>query len=83
VKNHIKGANLIQLISPTPPTIKQTKKGNKMASKNNIVISALADLWTKDILGLIKSGKHKEAISIGVKMGLKKKDILETIKEWK
>ena len=22
-----KGANLIQLISPTPPTIKQTKKG--------------------------------------------------------
>ena len=56
----------------------QTNKGNKMASKNNIVISALADLWTKDILGLIKVGKHKEAVSIGVKMGLKKKDILET-----
>jgi len=54
-----------------------------MASKHKIVISALADLWTKDILGLIKSGKHKEAISIGVKMGFKKKDILETIKEWK
>ena len=54
-----------------------------MTSKNNIVISALADLWTKDILGLIKSGKHKEAISIGVKMGLKKKDILDTIKECK
>ena len=52
-----------------------------MASKNNIVISALADLWTKDILGLIKSGKHKEAISIGVKMGLKKKDILDIIVE--
>ena len=81
MKNHIKGANLIQLISPTPQ--KQTNKGNKMASKNNIVISALADLWTKDILGLIKVGKHKEAISIGVKMGLKKKDILETIKECK
>ena len=52
-----------------------------MASKNNIVISALADLWTKDILGLIKSGKHKEAISIGVKMGLKKKDLLDIIVE--
>ena len=54
-----------------------------MVSKHNIVISALADLWTKDILGLIKVGKHKEAISIGVKMGLKKKDILDTIKECK
>jgi len=54
-----------------------------MASKNNIVISALADLWTKDILGLIESGKHKEAISIGVKMGLKKKYLLDIIKEWK
>ena len=54
-----------------------------MVRKHKIVISALADLWTKDILGLIKSGKHKEAISIGVKMGLKKKDILDTIKEWK
>ena len=54
-----------------------------MVSKHKIVISALADLWTKDILGLIKVGKHKEAISIGVKMGLKKKDILETIKECK
>jgi len=53
-----------------------------MVSKHKIVISALADLWTKDILGLIKGGKHKEAISIGVKMGLKKKDVLETIKEW-
>ena len=54
-----------------------------MVSKHKIVISALADLWTKDILGLIKRGKHKEAISIGVKMGLKKKDVLDTIKEWK
>ena len=62
-----------------------------MASKNKIVMSALADLWTKDILELIKRCKHKEAISIGVKMGLKKKDVLETIedangktiKEWK
>ena len=52
-----------------------------MVSKHKIVISALADLWTKDILGLIKSGKHKEAISIGVKMGLKKKDILDIIVE--
>ena len=33
VKNHIKGANLIQLISPTPPTIKQTNtnKGVNMS----------------------------------------------------
>ena len=54
-----------------------------MASKHKIVISALADLWTKDILGLIKSGKHKEAVSIGVKMGLKKKYLLDIIKEWK
>ena len=54
-----------------------------MVRKHKIVISALADLWTKDILELIKSGKHKEAISIGVKMGLKKKDISDTIKEWK
>ena len=54
-----------------------------MASKNKIVMSALADLWTKDILGLIKSGKHKEAVSIGVKMGLKKKYLLDIIKEWK
>ena len=54
-----------------------------MVSKHKIVISALADLWTKDILGLIKVGKHKEAVSIGVKMGLKKKDFLETIKECK
>ena len=52
-----------------------------MVSKHNIVISALADLWTKDILGLIKRGKHKEAISIGVKMGLKKKDLLDIIVE--
>ena len=52
-----------------------------MASKHKIVISALADLWTKDILGLIKVGKHKEAISIGVKMGLKKKDLLDIIVE--
>ena len=52
-----------------------------MASKHKIVISALADLWTKDILGLIKRGKHKEAISIGVKMGLKKKDLLDIIVE--
>ena len=54
-----------------------------MASKHKIVISALADLWTKDILGLIKRGKHKEAISIGVKMGLKKKEILDIIKHEK
>jgi len=54
-----------------------------MASKHKIVISALADLWTKDILGLIKSGKHKEAISVGVKMGIKKNDILEVVKFWK
>ena len=54
-----------------------------MVSKNNIVISALADLWSRDIFKLIKVGKHKEAVSIGVKMGLKKKDILDTIKEWK
>ena len=54
-----------------------------MISKHNIVISALADLWTKDILGLIKVGKHKEAISIGVKMGLKKKDVKAVIKGWK
>ena len=60
----------------------QTNKGNKMASKNNIVISALADLWCRDILGLIESGKHKDAISIGVKMGLKKKYLLDIIKEW-
>ena len=46
-------------------------------------MSALADLWTKDILGLIKSGKHKEAISVGVKMGIKKNDILEVVKFWK
>ena len=34
-----------------------------------------------DILRLIRSDKLKEAVSIGVKMGLKKKDILDTIKE--
>jgi len=54
-----------------------------MVSKHKIVMSALADLWTKDILGLIKSGKHKEAISVGVKMGIKKNDILEVVKFWK
>ena len=54
-----------------------------MVSKHDIVISSLADLWSKGILGLIKSGKHKEAVSVGVKMGLKKKDILEVVKFWK
>ena len=53
-----------------------------MVSKHKIVISALADLWCRDILGLIKRGKHKEAISIGVKMGLNKKYLLDIIKEW-
>ena len=54
-----------------------------MVSKHKIVMSALADFWTKDIIGLIKSGKHKEAISVGVKMGIKKNDILEVVKFWK
>jgi hypothetical protein len=53
-----------------------------MVSKHKIVMSALADLWCRDILGLIESGKHKDAISIGVKMGLEKKYLLDIIKEW-
>ena len=39
MQNYIKGANLIQLISPTPPTIKQTKKGvNNMICYENVNI---------------------------------------------
>jgi len=54
-----------------------------MVSKHKIVISALADLFTKDIIDLIRLGKHKEVMSIGLKMGFKKKTILSIIKEWK
>jgi len=54
----------------------------RMVNKHKIVISALADLWCRDILGLIESGKYKDAISIGVKMGLEKKYLLDIIKEW-
>ena len=52
-------------------------------NKNKIVMSALADLWTRDILELVESGKHKQAINIGVKMGLSKKYVKNVVKWWK
>tara|TARA_E500000318_G_scaffold83438_4_gene79101 strand:- start:639 stop:803 length:165 start_codon:yes stop_codon:yes gene_type:complete len=51
--------------------------------KNDIVIDMLADLWTNDIIDLVCKGKHKEAISVGVKMGLTKKYIKQIIKDYK
>jgi hypothetical protein len=47
------------------------------------VENMLADLWTNDIIDLICKGKHKEAISVGVKMGLTKKYIKQIIKDYK
>ena len=51
--------------------------------QNDIVTDMLADLWTKDIIDLISKNKHKEAISVGVKMGLTKKYVKQIIKEYK
>ena len=51
--------------------------------KQDIVINMLADLWTNDIIDLVCKGKHKEAISVGVKMGLTKKYIKQIIKDYK
>ena len=50
---------------------------------DDIVENMLADLWTRDILDLISKGKNKEAISVGVKMGLTKKYVKQIIKEYK
>ena len=47
------------------------------------ITNMLADLWTKDILDLVKKGKHKEAIIVGVKMGLSKKEVKKIIKDYK
>jgi len=52
-------------------------------NKHEIMMSSLTDLWTRDILGLIKSGKYKEAISIGTKMGLSKKYVKNVVKWWR
>jgi hypothetical protein len=55
-----------------------------MISKHKkIVISALADLWARDLFSLVKRGMYKEAISSGVLRGLKKKDVKAVIKGWK
>jgi hypothetical protein len=51
--------------------------------ENTQVMQMLADLWTKDIIDLIADGKHKEALSVGVSMGLTKKYIKKIINDYK
>jgi len=51
--------------------------------KDEIAMTLIADLWTKDIIELIIDGRHKEALNIGVKMGLTKVYIKEIIKDYK
>ena len=53
-----------------------------MKKEDENVLNALADLNTNDLMGLIEKGKNKEAISVGVKMGLTKKDVEKTIKDY-
>jgi|TARA_R110000803_G_scaffold34509_3_gene75280 hypothetical protein len=54
-----------------------------MKKEDENVLNALADLGTDDIMSLIEKGRNKEAIIIGVKMGLTKEDVKKTIKEYK
>ena len=54
-----------------------------MKKEDENVLNALADLGTNDIMSLIEKGRNKEAIIIGVKMGLTKEDVKKTIKEYK
>tara|TARA_R110001592_G_scaffold163857_1_gene397833 strand:- start:222 stop:521 length:300 start_codon:yes stop_codon:yes gene_type:complete len=63
---------------------KKPKKPKKetMKKEDENVLNALADLGTNDLMGLIEKGKNKEAISVGVKMGLTKKDVEKTIKDY-
>ena len=57
-------------------------KKETMKKEDENVLNALADLNTNDLMGLIEKGKNKEAISVGVKMGLTKKDVEKTIKDY-
>ena len=57
-------------------------KKETMKKEDENVLNALADLGTNDLMGLIEKGKNKEAISVGVKMGLTKKDVEKTIKDY-
>ena len=61
--------------------VKPNKETKKKEDEN--VLNALADLGTNDIMSLIEKGRNKEAIIIGVKMGLTKEDVKKTIKEYK
>lgn len=60
--------------------VKPNKKATKKEDEN--VLNAIADLGTADIMGLIEKGKNKKAIIVGVKMGLTKKDVEKTIKDY-
>ena len=51
----------------------------KEREKDNELMKMLADLWTKDIIDLIADGRHKEALSVGVNMGLTKKYLKKII----
>ena len=53
-----------------------------MKKEDENVLNALADLGTDDIMSLIEKGRNKEAIIIGVKMGLTKEDVKKTIKDF-
>ncbi len=70
-----------QLIINT--TEKETMLKGTMKKEDENVLNALADLGTDDIMSLIEKGRNKEAIIIGVKMGLTKEDVKKTIKEYK
>ena len=64
-------------------TEKETMLKGTMKKEDENVLNALADLGTDDIMSLIEKGRNKEAIIIGVKMGLTKEDVKKTIKEYK